>query len=132
MFFRNRRLVPPEGRLASEKNPARVSPPKCGLTFGTATGHMIAIPILAEVAFFFGDAMPPTGTEYAEFNIDQVMEELAGGVKKLPEQALRTAQAHRDAMIPPLIACIEQATAHVAAGTGVQGNAHFFALFLSR
>ncbi|MCY2962704.1 MAG: DUF1186 domain-containing protein [Planctomycetota bacterium] len=74
--------------------------------------------------------MPPTGTKDAEFNIDQVMEELAGGVKKLPEQALRTAQAHRDAMIPRLIACIEQATANVAAGTGVQGNAHFFALFL--
>ncbi len=65
-----------------------------------------------------------------ETTLDRIMAELDAGVDKLPEDALRLAKQYRDEITPRLIQAIRDATALVAADKPLEGEAHFFALFL--
>ncbi|WLD11388.1 DUF1186 domain-containing protein [Planctellipticum variicoloris] len=66
----------------------------------------------------------------AEIDLDRIMQELDQRTKKLPVQALRTVQAHRDLFIPRLIQSLEDAATKIAAGQEVAADSSFFALFL--
>jgi hypothetical protein len=68
--------------------------------------------------------------EDLETTLDRIMAELDAGVDKLPEDALRLAKQYRDEITPRLIQAIRDATALVAADKPLEGEAHFFALFL--
>ncbi len=69
-------------------------------------------------------------TDNSGCDLDEIMRTLDEAHDELPEEALRMAQANREAIIPRLIHAIESATAETARGHAVTGNAHFFALFL--
>ena len=74
---------------------------------------------------------PTAGAADQDFNPGQVMQDLDRPPSdRLPVAALRAAQQHREAMIPPLIRALDNATERIAAGADVDGQAHFFALFL--
>lgn len=62
--------------------------------------------------------------------LDRIMRELDGGSRRLPVEAIHAARAHRELMIPRLIAVIRDATARAREGNPPEGRVHFFALFL--
>ncbi len=62
--------------------------------------------------------------------LDRIVGELDAGVKKLPVEAIREAQQHRDLMVPRLIEVLSSAASEARAGRTPEGNAHFFAIFL--
>ena len=64
------------------------------------------------------------------FDPEAVIAELHASFERLPEAAMRQAREHRDVMVPRLIQTIREATAVVRQGNKVDGNAHFFALFM--
>ncbi|HUG20233.1 MAG TPA: DUF1186 domain-containing protein [Planctomycetaceae bacterium] len=63
-------------------------------------------------------------------DLDEIIRALDEGFGKLPKKAILAARENRERIIPRLIQTIEEATANIAAGNEVPGNAHFFALFL--
>lgn len=65
-----------------------------------------------------------------EIDLDGLMEELDCAVGVLPERAIRKLQPHRELAIPRLIQAIRDSSAQARAGELVEGNDHFFALFL--
>ncbi len=68
-------------------------------------------------------AVPP-------FDPERIIAELNGAHRRLPEAAIREAREHRDVMVPRLTQAIRDAMAKVRARDEMDGNAHFFALFL--
>lgn len=62
--------------------------------------------------------------------LDRIMRELDPGNRRLPVEAICAARAHRELIIPRLIAAIREATAAARKGDAPEGNAHFLALFL--
>ena len=75
----------------------------------------------------------PPESEMAEsetVDIAEILTELDAGYNTLPVKAIRAAQQNEELIIPHLIQSIEQATEIVAAGDNLEGNTHFFALFL--
>jgi len=71
------------------------------------------------------EASPNAGSD-----LDAIVAELDAAAGNLPEKAINAARLHKEAMIPRLIALIEDATRAVRAGAKVEKNGHFFALFL--
>lgn len=69
-------------------------------------------------------------TDNSQATLDRIMRDLDAATTELPEDAIREARKHRDEIIPRLIRAIHEATARAASGETVEGNAHFFALFL--
>ena len=65
-----------------------------------------------------------------EFDVESCLEALDAEHGKLPESALRWAQAHHEEMIPGLIRLVEEATANARAGDVPETNGHFFAFCL--
>ncbi len=63
-------------------------------------------------------------------DIAEILTELNAGYHKLPVKAIRAAQQNQELIIPHLIQSIERATEIVAAGDNLEGDTHFFALFL--
>src|SRR5260370_26062291 len=63
-------------------------------------------------------------------DLDAIISELDGPFHQLPEKAIQAAQLQKEAIIPGLIALIEDATRAVQAGREVKTNGHFFALYL--
>jgi hypothetical protein len=70
------------------------------------------------------------GQQPAELDLEAVIRELDAGVDRLPEEALRTCQRHRELVTPRLIEVLAEAVRLGREGTVREGNAHFFALFL--
>jgi len=60
---------------------------------------------------------------------ERIVAELDASVD-FPEEAMRSAQAHREEIVPYLIRAIEQATAQKRAGTTVETNTHWLAVYL--
>jgi hypothetical protein len=70
-------------------------------------------------------------TERSDGDLDRIIRELnTRWTGKLPVEAIRAAQEHREEMIPRLIQTITDATEQAKSGPTPKGNAHFFALFL--
>ncbi|MEX0679115.1 MAG: DUF1186 domain-containing protein [Pirellulales bacterium] len=69
-------------------------------------------------------------TDNPQATLDRIMRDLDAATTELPEDAIREARKHRDEIIPRLIRAIHEAAARAASGETVEGNAHFFALFL--
>ena len=65
-----------------------------------------------------------------EFDVEGCLAALDVEHGKLPEPALRWAQAHHEEMIPGLIRLVEEATAKALAGDVPETNGHFFAFCL--
>lgn len=63
-------------------------------------------------------------------DLDEIIRGLDEGIGKIPKKAILAARENRERIIPRLIQTIEEATAQIAAGNEVEGNAPFFALFL--
>lgn len=63
-------------------------------------------------------------------DLDEIIRGLDEGFEKIPKKAILAARENRERIIPRLIQTIEEATAKIAAGNEVPGNAPFFALFL--
>src|SRR5260370_22496276 len=63
-------------------------------------------------------------------DLDAIISELDGPFHQLPEKAIQAAQLKKEAIIPGLIALIEDATRAVQAGREVKTNGHFFAVYL--
>jgi hypothetical protein len=72
-------------------------------------------------------AQPPSN---ASADLDAIVAALDVPFSVLPEEAIQSARQHKQAMIPRLVALIEQATRTVQAGEEVNRNGHFFAFFL--
>jgi hypothetical protein len=72
----------------------------------------------------------PHLTEQPQSTIDRILHELDVWDGDLPEDAIREARLHRDAIVPRLIEAIREATRRAAAGDVPEGEAHFVALFL--
>jgi hypothetical protein len=67
----------------------------------------------------------------AESDLDAIIAELDAPFGNLPEKAIKAVRLHKEAMIPRLIALIEDAARAAQAGEEVTNkNGHFFALFL--
>ena len=66
----------------------------------------------------------------AEVDLDEIIRELNVDWDTLPEEAIREAQQHREAITPKLIEAIRNATEQARDGNTPEGNLHFFALFL--
>ena len=66
----------------------------------------------------------------APFDPNEIIAELDRAHGRLPRPAIGAAREHRDVMVPLLIKAIQDATAKVRKGEKVEGNAHFFALFM--
>jgi len=63
--------------------------------------------------------------------LDQIMTELnSPGFEELPEETIRLAREHREAIIPRLIEAIERATERSRKGEYVEENGHFYGVFL--
>lgn len=73
---------------------------------------------------------PALALPSAEAEVDAAMRELDAGWDRLPEEALRTCQRHRDLAIPRLIAVIKEAVRLGKQGEAREGGAHDFALYL--
>ncbi len=65
-----------------------------------------------------------------ELDLEECLAELDIKWRKLPVEALRYAQTHREIMIPELIRLIEEATEAAREGTVLDSNGQFFAFFL--
>lgn len=76
------------------------------------------------------DILDQTASEAIDMELDRIVAELDGGVRKLPVEAIREAREHRDLMVPRLIEVIKDTAAAALAGDAPEGNAHFFAVFL--
>jgi hypothetical protein len=66
----------------------------------------------------------------SEADLDEIIEELDCAGTRLPKEAIRRAQQHRDQVVPRLIEVIRRATQEIREGNKPEGDAHFFALFL--
>ena len=65
-----------------------------------------------------------------DVDLDEVILDLDTAGRELPVEAIRQARRHRDAMIPKLIAVLQEASAKARSGLEPDGQAPFFALFL--
>jgi Protein of unknown function (DUF1186)/SEC-C motif len=68
---------------------------------------------------------PSTGV-----NLDAIIADLEATDDRLPEEAIKAARLHKEAMIPRLIARIEDATSAARGGREVKGHGAFLSLFL--
>jgi hypothetical protein len=71
------------------------------------------------------EASPRTDSD-----LDTILSELDKPWGKLPEQAIKAARLHKEALIPRLVALIGKAARAVLAGREVKTSGHFFALYL--
>lgn len=78
--------------------------------------------------------MQPTNVKdqgMTDSQLDQLIRDLdAPRYEQLPVATIEAAREHREQMIPRLIESIQRATKMAEDGLNVEGNAHFFALFL--
>lgn len=63
-------------------------------------------------------------------DLDKILLDLDTAHRELPIQAIHAARQHRDAMVPRLIAVLQQATAKARSGKAPEGQTPFFAIFL--
>jgi hypothetical protein len=76
------------------------------------------------------DEIATVSEPQAEVDLDALIAALDAGMDELPEEALRTCQAHRELVTPRLIEVLAEAVRLGREGTVREGNAHVFALFL--
>jgi hypothetical protein len=69
-------------------------------------------------------------TTQPEIDIEAVLSQLDAPWDVLPEEALRTIQAHRELFIPHLVEAMRSAAARIRAGEKVEGSRHTHALML--